>query len=109
MDVNQLPAAGFFFTNEGDVVRFVFCRVKVGHWVENDALRTISVGFHLASFLRACLKETFVLRLKLLNNSLAETMTCAGFIWSIHQKPRFESIHLLLFIYFLLCIIITVH
>jgi hypothetical protein len=38
MDVNQLAAAGFFFTNRGDVVRCAFCGVEVGHWVEgNDA------------------------------------------------------------------------
>ena len=36
MDVNQLVAAGFFFTNRGDVVRCAFCGVEVGHWVEGD-------------------------------------------------------------------------
>jgi hypothetical protein len=36
MDVNQLAAAGFFFTNRGDVVRCAFCKVEVGQWVEED-------------------------------------------------------------------------
>ena len=36
MDVNQLAAAGFFFTNRGDVVRCAFCGVEVGQWVEGD-------------------------------------------------------------------------
>jgi len=36
MDVNQVAAAGFFFTNRGDVVRCAFCAVEVGHWVEGD-------------------------------------------------------------------------
>ena len=36
MDVNQLAAAGFFFTNRGDVVRCAFCEVEVGQWVEGD-------------------------------------------------------------------------
>ena len=36
MDVNQLAAAGLFFTNRCDVVRCAFCGVEVGHWVEGD-------------------------------------------------------------------------
>jgi hypothetical protein len=36
MDINQLTAAGFFFTNRSDVVRCEFCEVVVGHWVEGD-------------------------------------------------------------------------
>jgi len=36
MDVYQLAAAGFFFTNRGDVVRCAFCGVEVGYWVEGD-------------------------------------------------------------------------
>jgi len=107
MDVNQLADAGFFFTNWGDVVRCAFCGVEVGHWVEGvDNLRTIRVGVHLAGLLRGCLKET-LLRLKHLNN-LTVAMNCAGVICSIHQKPRAQKvvrIYLLLFIYFLLCII----
>jgi hypothetical protein len=36
MDVNQLAAAGFFFTNWGDVVCFAFCEVKFGQWEKGD-------------------------------------------------------------------------
>jgi len=36
MDVNQLAAAGFFFTNRGDAVRCAICEVEVGQWVEGD-------------------------------------------------------------------------
>jgi hypothetical protein len=36
MDVNQLAAAVFFFTNRGDVVCCAFCGVEVGHWIEGD-------------------------------------------------------------------------
>jgi hypothetical protein len=36
MDVNQVAAAGFFFTNWGDVVRCAFWEVEVGQWVEGD-------------------------------------------------------------------------
>jgi len=32
MDVNQLAAAGFFFTYKGDVVRRACCEVEVGQW-----------------------------------------------------------------------------
>jgi len=40
MDKNQLSAAGFYFTNRGDVVRCAFCGVEVGRWEEgDDALR----------------------------------------------------------------------
>ena len=83
MDVNQLVAAGFFFTNRADVVRCAFCGVEVGHWVEEMMhLSIISVGVQLASLLRGCLQETFLLHLKHFNTSLA--MTCAGLIWSTH-------------------------
>jgi hypothetical protein len=35
-----MAAAGFYFTNQGDVVRCAFCRVNVGHWKEgHDALK----------------------------------------------------------------------
>jgi hypothetical protein len=36
MDLNNLAAAGFFFTTIGDVVRCAFCGVEVGHWIEGD-------------------------------------------------------------------------
>jgi len=36
MHVNQPAAAGFFFTNRGDVVRGAFCGVEVQHWVVGD-------------------------------------------------------------------------
>jgi hypothetical protein len=36
MDVNQLAAAGFSFTNRGDVVRCAFCELEVGHWEKGD-------------------------------------------------------------------------
>ena len=36
MDANELVAAGFYFTNWGDVVRCAFCEVEVGRWEEGD-------------------------------------------------------------------------
>jgi hypothetical protein len=40
MDINQLAAAGFLFTNTGDVVRCAFCGVEVGQWEEgNDVFK----------------------------------------------------------------------
>jgi len=39
MDVNQLAAAGFFFTNRGDVVHCAFCEVEVGQWLRDDAFK----------------------------------------------------------------------
>jgi len=36
MDTNHLSAAGFYFTNRGDVVRCAFCGVEVGRWEEGD-------------------------------------------------------------------------
>ena len=85
IDVNQLAAAGFFFTNRG--MRFVVSFVK---WKSDSGqkemmpLRNISVGVNLAHLLKSCLQNIFLLRLKHLNNSLAVVMTCAGFIWSTH-------------------------
>jgi len=36
MDKDRLSAAGFYFTNRGDVVRCAFCGVEVGRWEEGD-------------------------------------------------------------------------
>lgn len=36
MDTNLLSAAGFYYTNKGDVVRCAFCGVEVGRWEEGD-------------------------------------------------------------------------
>jgi hypothetical protein len=36
MDKDHLSAAGFYFTNRGDVVRCAFCGVEVGRWEEGD-------------------------------------------------------------------------
>ncbi|KDR19613.1 death-associated inhibitor of apoptosis 1-like [Zootermopsis nevadensis] len=37
MDPHALSAAGFYYTNQGDVVQCVFCGVQVGQWEEGDA------------------------------------------------------------------------
>ena len=36
MDINHLSAAGFYFTNQADVVRCAFCGVEMGYWEEGD-------------------------------------------------------------------------
>jgi hypothetical protein len=36
MDKNHLAAAGFYFTNWGDVVRCAFCGVDVCYWIGGD-------------------------------------------------------------------------
>jgi len=36
MDANQLAAAGFYFTNQSDIVHCVFCGVEIGYWTEGD-------------------------------------------------------------------------
>ena len=36
MDANQLAAVEFYFTNESDIVRCVFCGVEIGYWTEGD-------------------------------------------------------------------------
>ena len=85
MDVNQLAAAGFFFTNRGDVVRCAFCEVEVGQWVEgDDAFKDHQRWRPSCTFVKELFVGTFLLRLKHLNNSLAVVMTCAGLIWSTH-------------------------
>jgi hypothetical protein len=43
MDIN-LAAAGFYFTNWGDVFRCAFCGVEVGHWKDHRRLSP-SCGF----------------------------------------------------------------
>jgi len=85
MDVKinwQLPG----FSLQTGVMWFVVSFVEWKSWIrlkEMMHLRIISVGVHLAR-LRGSLQETFLLRLKHLNNSLAVAMTCAGLIWSTH-------------------------
>ena len=36
MDANQLAAAEFYFTNQSDIVRCVFCGVEIGWWTDGD-------------------------------------------------------------------------
>jgi len=36
VDANQLAAAGFYFTNQSDIVRCVFCGVEIGYWTDGD-------------------------------------------------------------------------
>jgi len=36
MEPKQLAAAGFYFTNQSDLVRCFFCGVEMGHWEEGD-------------------------------------------------------------------------
>jgi hypothetical protein len=36
MDKDHMSAAGFYFTNRGDVVCCAFCGVEVGRWEEGD-------------------------------------------------------------------------
>jgi hypothetical protein len=36
MDINRLSAAGFYYTNQGDVVHCAFCGIEVGQWEEGD-------------------------------------------------------------------------
>jgi len=50
-DVNQLAAAGFFYTHRDDVVRCAFCEVEVGQWVGDDAFKDNRA---LVSMLRIC-------------------------------------------------------
>jgi len=85
VDVNQLVAAGFFFTNRGDVVRCAFCGVEVGHWVEgDDAFKDHKRWSPSCKFVRGLFAGKNLLRPNHLNNSLSEAMTCAGLIWSTH-------------------------
>ena len=85
MDVNQLAAARFFFTNRGDLVHCVFCGVEVGHWVEgDDKFKYHQRWSPCCGFVRGCLKKTCLLRLRHLNNTLGVVMTCADLIWSTH-------------------------
>ena len=42
MDANQLAAAGFYFTDQSDIVRCVFCGVEIGYWTDGyDALKEL--------------------------------------------------------------------
>jgi len=36
MDANQLAAAGFYFTDQSDIVRCVFCGVEIGYCTDGD-------------------------------------------------------------------------
>jgi len=38
MEANKLAAAGFYFTNQCDVVRCAFCGIEVGHWEEGEMM-----------------------------------------------------------------------
>ena len=36
MDKDHLAPAGFYYTNESDVVRCSICEAELGHWEERD-------------------------------------------------------------------------
>ena len=37
IDMNNVPEAGFYFTDHSDVVCCAFCVAKIGLWQEDDA------------------------------------------------------------------------
>ena len=85
MDKNYLAAAGFYFTNCGDVVRCAFCGVEVGYLKEGDkAIADISFGVHFVDSLRTCLSGTslFTQRHHHNLNKPAAAMICVGRLWS---------------------------
>jgi len=85
MDINQLAAAGFFFRNRDDVVRFTFCAVEFGHWVEGDnAFKDHQRWSPSCGINKGLFAGTILLRLKHFNKNLAVAMTCVGLTWSTH-------------------------
>jgi len=53
MDANQMAAAGFYFTNQSDFVRCVYCGVEIGYWTEGDiALKELRRWIPSCSFVK---------------------------------------------------------
>jgi len=93
IDANQMAAAGFYFTNESDVVRWVFfCGVEIGYWRDGDiALKEHQRWIPSCGFVKGCGLETFLLFLTASQrnhlNSLPEAATCASLISSYDPIP----------------------
>jgi hypothetical protein len=111
MDVNQLAAAAFFFTNRGDVVRCAFCGVEVGHWIEGDGKlkdhwlwspSCVFVKGLFAGDIRAP-SETSQQQRSRSNDVCGPYMEC-----TLKTSRQILCKYIFNFIYFLLCIIITV-
>jgi len=110
MDVKQLAAAGFFFTNWGDV-RCAFCGVEVEHLVEGD----YEFKDHQRWNPPCKIVKEFVGNIPApaeTSQQPSSSYDVCGPYMEYTPKRRVQSvvcIYLLLFIYFLLCIILAVH
>jgi hypothetical protein len=110
MDVNQLVAAWFFYTNRRDVVRCAFCAVKLGHWVEgDDAFKDHKLFCPSCEVIKGLFAGNIPAPLKTPQQQLMNNV-CGQYIKYILKSSRPKRCnYTFTFIYFLLCTIITSH
>jgi len=87
MDVNQMAAAGFFFTNRGDVFRCTFCGVQVGQWEGDNAFKDHQHWSPSCAFFKGLFVGTISAPHK-----TSQQQPSGSLIWSLHQKPRVQSV-----------------
>ena len=107
MDVNRLAAAGFFFTNRGDVVRCAFCGVEVGHWVEgDDTFKDHQRWSPSYRFVRGLFEENIPAAPKTSQQHTSSINDVCGpyMEYTLKTSRPQRCKYILTFIYFLLCI-----
>ena len=110
MDVNQLAAAGFFFTNRGNVVRRAFCEVEVGQWVEgDDAFKDHQRWSPSCAFVKELFEGNIPAPPQTSQQQPSSSNDVCGSCMKCTLKTsRPKRKYTFMFIYFILCMIITV-
>jgi hypothetical protein len=110
MGVNQLAAAGFVFINRNDVVRCTFCEAEVAQWVEgDDAFKEHQRWSTSCAFVKMLFVGNIPAPPKTSQQQPSSSNDVCGSYMEYTLKHRVQnvSIHLRLFIYVILCMIIT--
>jgi len=110
INVNQPVAAGFFFTNRGDVVRCAFCGMEVGHWVErDDAFKDHQRWSPSCEFVKGLFAGNIPAPPKTFQQQLSNDVCGPYMGYTLKPSRPKRCKYTFTFIYFLLCTIITVH
>ena len=112
MDVNQLAAAGLSFTNRCDVVRCAFCGVEVGDQVKgDDAFKDHQRWSPSCEFLKGFFAGNIPAPSETSQQQPSSSYDVCGpyMEYTLKTSRPERSKYTFTFIYFLACIIITVH
>ena len=92
MDVNQLAASGFYFTNWSDVVRCAFCGVQVGRWEEgNNAFKEYQRWDPSCGFVKGLFVGNIPIRSKDLPETSQQQPISSYDVYEYHMQYRTNS------------------